>query len=94
MDRYHRCNLICIFDQECDYIVALDPCHFGSFSYSGQPASGPTEVQIRFKASGNDTTIEDEKFEPQSNTGLSLSIFKLFSKNNLQSVRYTNGNQY
>ena len=47
MDRYHRCNLICIFDQECDYIVALDPCHFGSFSYSGQPASGPTEVEIR-----------------------------------------------
>ena len=81
MDRYHRCNLICIFDQECDYIVALDPCHFGSFSYSGQPASGPTEVEIRFKASGNDTTIEDEKFVLQSNMGLSSSIY--FSKNTL-----------
>ena len=84
MDRYHRCNLICVFDQDCDYIVALDPCHFGSFSYSGQPASDPTldsiELSldsIKFKTSGSDTTIEDEKFVLQSNMGLSCSIFKL-----------------
>ena len=76
----HRCNLICIFDQQCDYITQTIPCCFGSFSYSGDPVTGPSEVGIRFKIVANvsDTTLEDNKFMLQPNKGvpfLNLNVF-------------------